>query len=65
MRLIFTEVLYFTSCFTDHGAPQWSRVKSVVILIMSATLIALCSDLIADNIQELLQTSDVSEVSMG
>lgn len=48
-----------------HGAPQWSRIKSGCILLFCATMIALCADLIAENIQELLETSDVSEYFIG
>ncbi|XP_045205295.2 uncharacterized protein LOC123557719 [Mercenaria mercenaria] len=48
-----------------HGAPQWSRIKSCFILLCCATLIALCADLIAENIQELLESSGVSEYFIG
>ncbi|XP_052228178.1 uncharacterized protein LOC127842626 isoform X9 [Dreissena polymorpha] len=47
------------------GAPQWSRLKGVVILIGSAVLIALCGDLIADNIQTFLRSSGISEYFIG
>ena len=49
-------------CPIGPGAPQWSRLKGVVILIGSAVLIALCGDLIADNIQTFLRSSGISEV---
>ncbi|XP_052794184.1 uncharacterized protein LOC128227571 [Mya arenaria] len=48
-----------------HGAPQWSRLKSIAILMACATLIALCAELIADNIQELLEASGVSQYFIG
>ncbi|KAL4230443.1 hypothetical protein ACF0H5_010825 [Mactra antiquata] len=50
---------------SHHGAPNWSRARSVIILLMCATLIALCADIIAENIQELLETSGVSEYFIG
>ena len=34
--------------FLDHGAPQWSRLRSVLILLNSAVLIAFCADLITN-----------------
>ncbi|XP_033744233.1 putative cation exchanger C521.04c [Pecten maximus] len=48
-----------------HGSPSWSRIKSGTILLISATLIALCAELITENIQELIQTSGVSEYFVG
>lgn len=48
-----------------HGAAQWSRLKSIIILLGCATLIALCADLIAENIQDLLESSGVSEYFIG
>ena len=48
----------------DEGAAQWSRIKSCVILLCCATLIALCADLIAENIQDLLTASGISEVGL-
>ncbi|XP_060601069.1 uncharacterized protein LOC132754458 [Ruditapes philippinarum] len=48
-----------------EGAAQWSRIKSCFILLCCATLIALCADLIAENIQDLLETSGVSEYFIG
>lgn len=45
-----------------EGAPQWNRIKSTIILLICAVLIALCSDLITDNIQPLLESSGISEV---
>ena len=48
--------------FLDHGAPQWSRLRSVLILLSSAVLIAFCADLITNNIEALLTASGVSEV---
>lgn len=48
-----------------HGAPQWSRMKSVVILLSSAVLIAFCADLITNNIEALLKASGVSEYFIG
>ncbi|KAK7479214.1 hypothetical protein BaRGS_00029558, partial [Batillaria attramentaria] len=51
----------------SHGAgsAQWSRVKSVLILLMCATAIALCGDLISENIQPLLEASNMSEYFIG
>lgn len=45
-----------------HDAPQWSRIKCVVILLGSAVLISLCADRVTENIQPLLETSGISEV---
>ncbi|KAL8576441.1 hypothetical protein ACOMHN_049008 [Nucella lapillus] len=49
----------------SHGSAQWSRVRSVVILLLCATAIALCGDLISNNIQPLLQQSGLSEYFIG
>ncbi|XP_067663324.1 uncharacterized protein [Haliotis asinina] len=49
----------------DEGAPQWNRIKSTIILLICAVLIALCSDLITNNIQPLLEASGVSEYFVG
>lgn len=49
----------------SHGSPSWSRVKSAIILLISAALIALCAELITQNIQELIVTSGVSEYFIG
>ena len=46
----------------SHGSPQWSRIKSVIILLLCATAIALCGDLISNNIEPLLEKSGLSEV---
>ncbi|XP_071087654.1 uncharacterized protein [Haliotis cracherodii] len=48
-----------------EGAPQWNRIKSTIILLICAVLIALCSDLITDNIQPLLESSGISEYFVG
>ena len=34
--------------FLDHGAPQGSRIRSVLILLSSVVLIAFCADLITN-----------------
>ncbi|OWF41281.1 putative cation exchanger C521.04c [Mizuhopecten yessoensis] len=49
----------------NHGSPSWSRIKSFFILLLSATLIALCAELITQNLQELVQTLGVSEFFLG
>ncbi|KAK3099824.1 hypothetical protein FSP39_010332 [Pinctada imbricata] len=49
----------------DHGTPQWSRIKSCVILLCCALCIAFCADLITENIQPFLQSSGVSEYFIG
>ncbi|XP_012944323.1 putative cation exchanger C521.04c [Aplysia californica] len=48
-----------------HGSAQWSRIKSGIILLVSATAIALCADLISINIPPLLNTVGISEYFMG
>lgn len=48
-----------------HGAPQWSRIKSVLILLGSAILIAVCADLVTNNIEAFLKASGVSEYFIG
>ncbi|XP_060073315.1 uncharacterized protein LOC132553120 [Ylistrum balloti] len=50
---------------TRHGTPSWSRIKSAIILLVSAALIALCAELVTENIQVLIQSSGVSEVIWG
>lgn len=47
------------------GSAQWSRTKSVLILLACATAITLCGDLISDNIQPLLEKSGLSEYFIG
>ncbi|KAH9513927.1 hypothetical protein Btru_031756, partial [Bulinus truncatus] len=48
-----------------HSDAQWSRLKSTVILLICAVAIALCADLISENIQPLLETSGISEYFIG
>lgn len=48
-----------------HGKVQWSRLKATSILLLSATLIALCADLITENINDLLDNSGVSYNFIG
>ncbi|GFN79383.1 cation/h+ exchanger protein 1 [Plakobranchus ocellatus] len=48
-----------------HGMAQWSKTKSTIILLLSAVAIALCADLISENIQPLLETSGISEYFIG
>lgn len=46
----------------EHGSAHWSIIKSVIILLLCAAAIALCGDIISENIQPLLQESGMSEV---
>ncbi|BFZ14655.1 hypothetical protein BsWGS_17694 [Bradybaena similaris] len=48
-----------------HGTAQWSRVKSTIILLLCAVAIALCADLISENIQPLLEKTGISEYFIG
>ncbi|KAK0060756.1 cation exchanger C521.04c [Biomphalaria pfeifferi] len=48
-----------------HSDAQWSRLKSTIILLLCAVAIALCADLISENIQPLLETSGISEYFIG
>ncbi|XP_041358992.1 low affinity vacuolar monovalent cation/H(+) antiporter-like [Gigantopelta aegis] len=48
-----------------HGAPQWSRIKSTIILLFCAVFIALSADTITDNIEPLVEASGVSELFVG
>ncbi|XP_076468556.1 uncharacterized protein LOC143299236 [Babylonia areolata] len=48
-----------------HGSAHWSRIKSIVILLLCATAIALCGDLISNNVQPLLEKSGLSEYFIG
>ncbi|GFR88132.1 low affinity vacuolar monovalent cation/H(+) antiporter-like [Elysia marginata] len=48
-----------------HGHAQWSKVKSTIILLLSAVAIALCADLISENIQPLLEATGISEYFIG
>ena len=36
--------------FIDHGAAQWSRIRSVLILLSSAVLIGFCADSITNKV---------------
>uniref|UniRef100_A0A0B7BH11 Sodium/calcium exchanger membrane region domain-containing protein n=2 Tax=Arion vulgaris TaxID=1028688 RepID=A0A0B7BH11_9EUPU len=49
----------------QHGTAHWSRVKSTVILLLCAVAIALCADLISENIQPLLEKTGISEYFIG
>ncbi|XP_059152367.1 uncharacterized protein LOC131938380 [Physella acuta] len=48
-----------------HGSAQWSRLKSTIILLLCAVAIALCADLISENIQPLLESTGISEYFIG
>ncbi|CAG5121789.1 unnamed protein product [Candidula unifasciata] len=48
-----------------HGTAQWSRIKSTIILLLCAVAIALCADLISENIQPLLEKTGISEYFIG
>lgn len=47
----------------QHSVPMWSRLKSLTILLCSATLIAFCAELVSDNIKSFFKSSGISEVS--
>ncbi|XP_025086142.1 low affinity vacuolar monovalent cation/H(+) antiporter-like [Pomacea canaliculata] len=49
----------------EHGSAHWSIIKSVIILLLCAAAIALCGDIISENIQPLLQESGMSEYFIG
>ncbi|CAL1527492.1 unnamed protein product [Lymnaea stagnalis] len=49
----------------QHGDAQWSRLKSTIILLLCAVAIALCAELISENIQPLLESSGISEYFIG
>ncbi|VDI72897.1 Hypothetical predicted protein, partial [Mytilus galloprovincialis] len=44
----------------SHGSPQWGIVKSMVILLSAATLIGVCADIVTDNIQNFLNSTQLS-----
>ncbi|RUS84219.1 hypothetical protein EGW08_008023 [Elysia chlorotica] len=48
----------------ETGA-QWTKTKSVAILLLSVTAISLCSEIIADNIAPLLNVGSISEYFVG
>ncbi|XP_062608967.1 uncharacterized protein LOC134270739 isoform X2 [Saccostrea cucullata] len=49
----------------EHSVPMWSRLKSVTILLCSATLIAFCAELVSDNIKAFFKSSGISEYFVG
>lgn len=54
--------MHFSSLGHRHGTASWSRLKSILILLISAILIALCADIITNNLQSFLESSGISEV---
>ncbi|ESO88501.1 hypothetical protein LOTGIDRAFT_165642 [Lottia gigantea] len=60
----FNEQLKATSTALEESA-QWSRLKSTIILLFCAVLIALCADLVTNNLQPLLESTGVSEYFVG
>lgn len=49
----------------QHSVPMWSRLKSLTILLCSATLIAFCAELVSDNIKSFFKSSGISEYFVG
>nr|XP_022321441.1 low affinity vacuolar monovalent cation/H(+) antiporter-like isoform X1 [Crassostrea virginica] len=49
----------------QHSVPMWSRIKSLTILLCSATLIAFCAELVSDNIKSFFKSSGISEYFIG
>ncbi|XP_048772505.2 uncharacterized protein LOC125678253 isoform X2 [Ostrea edulis] len=49
----------------EHSVPMWSRLKSLTILLCSATLIAFCAELVSDNIKSFFSSSGISEYFVG
>ncbi|XP_055958637.1 uncharacterized protein LOC126829402, partial [Patella vulgata] len=60
----FNEQLKMSSTAHEDAA-QWSRLKSTLILLFCAVLIALCADLVTNNLQPLLESTGVSEYFVG
>lgn len=48
-----------------HGSPQWSRLKCIFILFACTALISLLADIMANNIQPLMQSLHISEYFIG
>lgn len=48
-----------------HGAPQWSRIKCIIILFISTVLISLLADIMANNLQPLMESLKMSEYFIG
>ena len=44
----------------SHGSPQWGIIKSMIILLIAATLIGVCADIVTENIQQFLISTGIS-----
>ncbi|GFN79388.1 cation/h+ exchanger protein 1 [Plakobranchus ocellatus] len=64
-NLAFWLHCYFIGAGGHHANAQWSRIKSGLILLLSVTAIALCADMIANNIAPLLNATGMSEYFVG
>lgn len=48
-----------------HGSPEWSILKSLVILLCAATLIGICADIVTENIKDFLNETGMSTYFVG
>ncbi|BFZ57187.1 hypothetical protein PYCC9005_004238 [Savitreella phatthalungensis] len=48
-----------------HDAPNWSRTKSVVILLMATVLYAVIAEILVDTVDVVLENIDIEEKFLG